>query len=212
MAHTLAPYFVAGGSAAVLAAARGTDEVGRRWSVAGAGVLALTVGTALFRWGVRLPRVVLGGLVTVGSSLISLVVLPAPTRPPTSVAHMATTVAGTSAALLLLGDAPAIHAVALAVVVVTLASVTRTLVLRASDAGSDALTGLANRRGFDEALDERTRNGTTLSAALLDLDHFKQINDTDGHEAGDRLLRRVADSWRQALPAGALPARHGGDE
>ncbi|RBY90160.1 hypothetical protein DQ244_11860 [Blastococcus sp. TBT05-19] len=235
MAHTLALFFVAGGAAAVLAAGGGADQPGRRWVVAGAGLLALTVGSALFRWGVALPRVVLGGLVTVGCALISLVVLVSP-DPTTAVVcasisafvgvmacffadhrvavgHVVTAVGGTSAALLLRGDAPAACAGALAVVVVTLAVVTRTLVLRASDAGSDALTGLANRRGFDEALDEHTRRSDVrLAAGLLDLDHFKQINDTDGHEAGDRLLRRVADCWRQALPTGAMLARHGGDE
>ncbi|SEM13302.1 diguanylate cyclase (GGDEF) domain-containing protein [Blastococcus sp. DSM 46786] len=130
-----------------------------------------------------------------------------------AVAHVVTVVGVTTAALLLRGDASAASAAALAVVVSTLASVTRTLVVRASDAGSDALTGLANRRGFDEALGEHVRRADVpLSAALLDLDHFKLINDTDGHEAGDRLLRRVAGSWRQALPGSALLARHGGDE
>lgn len=115
--------------------------------------------------------------------------------------------------LLLRGDAPPTSAAALAVVVVTLAFVTRILVLRASDAGSDALTGLANRRGFDEALDEHIRRPEDrLSAGLLDLDHFKQLNDSAGHAAGDHLLRRVADTWRKELPPGALLARHGGDE
>ena len=235
LAHTLALFFVAGGCAAMLAASGGTDHLGRRWAVAGAGVLAVTVGAAVYRWGSGTPRVVLGGLVTLGCALISLVTLLSP-DPMTAavcasigafvgvvacffadrrvaVLHILTAVGGTSAALLLRGDAPAAVPAALAVVVITLAAVTRALVLRASDASADALTGLANRRGFDEALDEHTRRPDVgLSAALLDLDLFKQINDTAGHEAGDRLLRRVADSWRQALPPGAFLARHGGDE
>ncbi len=235
MAHTLGLFFVAGGLAAMLAAAGGDDHVGRRAGVAGAGLLALLVGGAVFRWGSALPRAVQGGLVTVGSALIGTVVLISP-DPATAVvcasictfvgvmacffadrrvavAHIATAVAGTASALLLRGDAPVVSAAAVAVVVVTLAWVTRALVLRASDASADALTGLVNRRGFDEALDEHTRRpDVPLSAGLLDLDHFKQINDSAGHEAGDRLLRRVADSWRPALPPGALLARHGGDE
>lgn len=235
MAHTLALFFVAGGLAAMLAASGGGDHVGRRAGVAGAGLLAVVVGTAVGRWGSTLPRAVQGGLVTVGSALISTVVLISP-DPTTAVvcasictfvgvmacffadrrvavAHIATAVAGTTTALLLRGDAPVVSAAAVAVVVVTLAWVTRTLVLRASDASADALTGLLNRRGFDEALDHHTRRpDVPLAAALLDLDLFKQINDTAGHEAGDRLLRRVADSWRQALPPGAVLARHGGDE
>jgi len=191
MAHTLALFFAAGGCAAVLAASGGTDHAGRRWVVAGIGLLAVTVGASVYRWDVAHRRVVLGGLVTVGSALIALVVLLSPDSTTAmvcasvsafvgvmacffadrrvSVAHVLTAVGSTTAALLLRGDAPPGTAAALAVVVVTLATVTRTLVLRASDAGSDALTGLANRRGFDEALDEHTRRSDVrLSAALLD--------------------------------------------
>ncbi|WP_236833592.1 GGDEF domain-containing protein [Blastococcus sp. MG754427] len=94
--------------------------------------------------------------------------------------------------------------------------VVRRLVICASGASRDPLTGLRNRRGFDEALDEllseAARTREPLSAALLDVDHVKQVNDTYGHQAGDRVLRRVADVWRAELPAGAVLARHGGDE
>jgi diguanylate cyclase (GGDEF)-like protein len=235
MARTLALFFAAGGVTALLAASSGTDRPAHRLAVAGAGLVAVAVGAAVLRWGSGLPRVVLGGLVTLGCLLISAVVLVSP-DPTTAVvcasiatfvgvmacffadrrvavAHIATAVTGITAALVLRGDAPVVSAAALAVVVSTLSFVTRTLVLRASDAGADALTGLANRRGFDEALAEHTRrSGELLSAGLLDLDHFKQINDTAGHEAGDRLLRRVAEEWRRAVPPGALLARHGGDE
>ncbi|WP_308195247.1 GGDEF domain-containing protein [Blastococcus sp. KM273128] len=235
MARTLALFYVAGGSTAVLAVGGGSDQPGRRWLVAGIGLLAVGVGAGILRWDVVPPRVVQGGLVTVGSCLIGTVVVLSPDAATAvicasisafvgviacffadrrvAVAHVATVVGVTTSALLLRGDASAVAAAALAVVVSTLASVTRALVLRASDAGSDSLTGLANRRAFDEALGEHVRRpDVPLSAALLDLDHFKQINDTDGHEAGDHLLRRVAGSWRPALPAGALLARHGGDE
>ncbi|WP_308113114.1 MULTISPECIES: GGDEF domain-containing protein [unclassified Blastococcus] len=235
MARTLALFYVAGGSTAVLAAGGGSDHPGSRWLVAGIGLLAVVVGAGIFRWDVVPPRVVLGGLVTAGSCLIGTVVVLSPDAATAvicasisafvgviacffadrrvAVAHVSTVVGVTTGALLLRGDASAVTAAALAVVVSTLACVTRALVLRASDAGSDSLTGLANRRAFDEALGEHTRRpDVALSAALLDLDHFKQINDTDGHEAGDHLLRRVAGSWRPALPAGALLARHGGDE
>lgn len=235
MARTLALFFAAGGATALLAASGGSDHPGGRLAVAGAGLLAVAVGAAVLRWGSAFPRALLGGLVTLGCALISAVVLLSP-DPTTAVvcssiatfvgvmacffvdrrvavAHIATAVTGVTAALLVRGDAPVVTAAAMAVVVLTLALVTRRLVLRASDAGADALTGLANRRGFDEALDEQSRrSGEPLSAGLLDLDHFKEINDTDGHAAGDRLLRRVADEWRRAVPAGALLARHGGDE
>jgi diguanylate cyclase (GGDEF)-like protein len=61
----------------------------------------------------------------------------------------------------------------------------------------DVLTGLANRRAFDERLAEEvarvTRHGGELALCLLDLDKFKQVNDTEGHPAGDAVLRAVAD-------------------
>lgn len=235
MARTLALFYVAGGSTAVLAVGGGSDQPGRRWLVAGFGLLAVAVGAGMLRWDIVPPRVVQGGLVTAGSCLIGVVVILSPDAATAvicasisafvgviacffadrrvAVAHVATVVGVTTSALLLRGDASAMTAAALAVVVSTLASVTRALVLRASDAGSDSLTGLANRRAFDEALGEQIRRpGVPLSAALLDLDHFKQINDADGHAAGDHLLRRVAGGWRPALPAGAVLARHGGDE
>jgi diguanylate cyclase (GGDEF)-like protein len=83
-------------------------------------------------------------------------------------------------------------------------------------AHTDMLTGLPNRRGWAEALDRGP--STTQSplaacaAAVLDLDHFKAINDTQGHAAGDRLLRTVAAAWRDALRPGDVLARLGGDE
>jgi diguanylate cyclase (GGDEF)-like protein len=110
------------------------------------------------------------------------------------------------------GVEPGIHRT----ILVALGVVIRRLVIRASSASRDPLTGLSNRRGFDDALAElmaeASRTGEPLSAVLLDLDHFKAINDTHGHEAGDRMLCRVSDVWQQELPDGAVLARHGGDE
>ncbi|HEX2060151.1 MAG TPA: diguanylate cyclase [Thermoanaerobaculia bacterium] len=81
----------------------------------------------------------------------------------------------------------------------------------------DGLTGLANRRFFDEtlALEWRraARSRAPLSLLLLDLDHFKRFNDTEGHQAGDDLLRRVAHCLREALHRAAdVVARYGGEE
>jgi diguanylate cyclase (GGDEF)-like protein len=80
-------------------------------------------------------------------------------------------------------------------------------------AHTDALTGLANRRSIvrslQEALDERDR---AVSVILLDLDHFKQINDRHGHLAGDAVLRDVAVRLREALPTDASVGRWGGEE
>ena len=78
----------------------------------------------------------------------------------------------------------------------------------------DELTGLYNRRGLLQHLEERRRNGATRSLALLlvDCDSFKQINDTLGHLAGDRVLQGVASILRSVVPAGELACRVGGDE
>lgn len=80
-------------------------------------------------------------------------------------------------------------------------------------ANTDALTGLANRHAAARALDERLgRIPDPLTVMLLDLDEFKRINDSHGHQAGDAVLREAAARMRAALPAGALLGRWGGEE
>jgi diguanylate cyclase (GGDEF)-like protein len=80
----------------------------------------------------------------------------------------------------------------------------------------DPLTELSNRRGFSERLaDELARHvryGAPLSLLMLDIDHFKSVNDQHGHVAGDEVLRRAADVLRENLRASDLPSRYGGDE
>lgn len=80
----------------------------------------------------------------------------------------------------------------------------------------DPLTGLANRNLFFKALDrfvdDARQQGGAFSLAVLDLDRFKQVNDTWGHEAGDELLRQVAARLRELIRQGDLAARTGGDE
>lgn len=83
-------------------------------------------------------------------------------------------------------------------------------------AHTDALTGLVNRRGWDLLLtdgQERiTAYGDPVALAILDLDGLKQVNDTEGHPAGDELLRRAADALTAVASAGDRVARYGGDE
>ena len=83
-------------------------------------------------------------------------------------------------------------------------------------AASDALTGLANRHAFDELLPrmqaEHRRQGQPLTLALIDLDHFKSVNDRYGHPVGDAALRRFAEMLREYLRAGDVPIRLGGEE
>jgi len=77
-------------------------------------------------------------------------------------------------------------------------------------ARTDELTMLPNRRRLIAEIENfATRQGSLL---LLDLDGFKPVNDTYGHEAGDRVLQQVAQRFTRALPAGSLLARLGGDE
>jgi diguanylate cyclase (GGDEF)-like protein len=83
-------------------------------------------------------------------------------------------------------------------------------------AETDPLTGLRNRRYLDAQLAKEIsrarRTGVPLSLAMLDLDGLKEINDREGHEAGDRLLRRVARVLRGAMRGCDHAARYGGDE
>jgi diguanylate cyclase (GGDEF)-like protein len=79
-------------------------------------------------------------------------------------------------------------------------------------ARSDALTGLPNRRVWEEHLTRVGDSPQSAVIAMLDLDHFKQFNDAHGHLAGDRLLKETAAAWRDELRAGDLLARLGGEE
>jgi diguanylate cyclase (GGDEF)-like protein len=86
----------------------------------------------------------------------------------------------------------------------------------ADQATRDPLTGLANRRLLDELLDRAlrraARSGAHLAVAFLDLDDFKAVNDTFGHEAGDTILRVTAARLQTALRDADVVARYGGDE
>lgn len=83
-------------------------------------------------------------------------------------------------------------------------------------ANTDALTGLANRRyamtQIDRAIMLSRRSNAPLSLIVFDLDHFKQVNDTHGHIAGDRVLAKVARLAQMLVPEGGLAARFGGEE
>jgi diguanylate cyclase (GGDEF)-like protein len=80
----------------------------------------------------------------------------------------------------------------------------------------DALTGALNRHGCDDelavAVADSARTGESLAIALLDLNHFKQVNDTGGHATGDLVLQRMVAAWSTRLRDGDRLARLGGDE
>ncbi|MGY1751379.1 diguanylate cyclase domain-containing protein [Modestobacter sp. SYSU DS0511] len=198
---------------------------------------AVLAGVALIRWGRSLPRPALPVAVLVGTALITAVVAVAPDTnaamalagiysfvavaafflfaPLVALAYLLLAMTACAVVLSSRGLPPG-SVVAVALVTATIALVVAVLVRQASWASVDALTGLANRRGFDDALDEAlrvaVRSGEEFSVALADLDDFKTVNDEQGHAAGDELLCTVADSWLPLLPRGAVLARHGGDE
>lgn len=113
------------------------------------------------------------------------------------------------------------YAVAIPAVMTLLATSARlTIALRDSRAAAEAfrlavtddLTGLPNRRAIFRELDTRLHTDRPLALLLLDLDGFKEVNDTLGHSAGDTLLELVALRVRESLPPNVMLARVGGDE
>ena len=83
-------------------------------------------------------------------------------------------------------------------------------------AQTDALTGLANRARLSDVFEQERkrslRNGTPLSMLVLDLDHFKQVNDQYGHDMGDRVLQAVSDLLKQSMREQDFIGRWGGEE
>jgi diguanylate cyclase (GGDEF)-like protein len=92
----------------------------------------------------------------------------------------------------------------------------RNLALAERRAATDALTGLPNKRAVDDSLKrmaaQASRTASPLSAIFLDLDHFKRINDTYGHDRGDEVLAAVGAVLRGELRASDLAGRMGGEE
>lgn len=79
-------------------------------------------------------------------------------------------------------------------------------------ADTDPLTGLLNRRAMENQVREMRTEFTSFSVVVADLDHFKDLNDTFGHDTGDRALRLFARVLRSAVRDGDIVARHGGEE
>lgn len=79
-------------------------------------------------------------------------------------------------------------------------------------ASVDSLTGLLNRRSFEHQVGAARRTHRTMAVAMADLDHFKNLNDTYGHEGGDKSLRLFAQVLRESVRSQDIVARHGGEE
>ena len=83
---------------------------------------------------------------------------------------------------------------------------------RTQQALHDPLTGLPNRRRFNEAMHEELAGGEPFAIFVIDLDGFKGVNDLIGHESGDLILNRVSERLQRVMPKRAIVARLGGDE
>ncbi|QNG35544.1 bifunctional diguanylate cyclase/phosphodiesterase [Geodermatophilaceae bacterium NBWT11] len=236
MAGTIAVFYVVGGLAGLLitwgADTRGAQEV----ALLTLSATAFACAVVVHRWARGWPRWAFHVAISSAVVLIAVAVVLAPDAASALVvaalmsfvvvvgylffslvvgtAYLVGALVAATLALHVQGDVALPTALALQAVVVALGTVTRSLVLRASGASRDPLTDLKNRRGFDQAMQELLATGddAPLSGALLDLDGFKAVNDTQGHAAGDLVLRQVAEAWTSELPAGAVLARHGGDE
>ena len=93
---------------------------------------------------------------------------------------------------------------------------TRDIEAYLTEARTDALTGLPNRRAFDERLDEMfgqwQDGGPAFCMVMVDIDHFKRINDSHGHQEGDSVLKQVATLLNDNLKESHVVARFGGEE
>jgi diguanylate cyclase (GGDEF)-like protein len=186
-----------------------------RWAAIHGAIVLAGVLTAFIAW----RSVTAVGIVGLGPVLIAIGLY---------AAHFFSLVAARLHVLLLLtlttagavAATPGGFAVPWAVLVLATAALTETQGRLARSlrtaATTDPLTGVANRRAWeDEArrnLARAHRTGEPLSFALLDLDHFKVVNDKEGHGAGDALLCQLTAGWSRRLRGADLLGRYGGDE
>lgn len=114
------------------------------------------------------------------------------------------------------GRLTAVEPTVLAAVIATIGAVVLLLAHARRVSELDPLTGVTNRRGLDRVLDQATGQSAEppepFTVAVLDVDHFKDINDERGHQAGDRVLTELVARWSRCLRQGDTLARVGGDE
>lgn len=192
-----------------------------------------TAGAARTRWLVALLGIVLVGFVdwVTGTELrvFPLYFLPISLGAWTSrrrgalglaalatVAWMSSNVLDGHAPVFVLGFNSVAQAVAFVLVAYLIAELRRRLQNEQDLSRHDPLTGLLNRRAFEERVETvlaiARRHPRSLALAYLDLDNFKTVNDTRGHDAGDEVLRAVAEVLRHRLRSSDVVARLGGDE
>jgi len=211
------------------------QRAGRTWLLLALGLLIAGAGDSIYLYQVAKGSYVEGSWVTATwPTSTAIIALAAWTRSPSASAPVEHDTSGWGEhllsgffALMILGvlvlDAtqgiPAVaHVLVILAVVVMFARVVlagreRTMLARTTvEARTDELTALPNRRSLYEATDGALEAEQPVALLLLDLDRFKELNDTLGHNAGDELLCEVSARLAKALPAHALLARIGGDE
>ncbi|MGY1733308.1 diguanylate cyclase domain-containing protein [Geodermatophilus sp. SYSU D01045] len=180
-----------------------------------AALALLSLLTALLAW----RSVTAVGVVGLGPVVVALGVLAGHVLPPAQARlHVAGGVAVVTAGALAAtpeGFLSAWLAAVATVAVLTEAQIRQSGALRRA-AGTDPLTGVANRRAWEaesaRLLAHAQRTGEPLTVVVLDLDGFKAVNDTEGHSAGDALLRSLATAWSRELRRSDVLGRLGGDE
>ncbi|HEX2072401.1 MAG TPA: GGDEF domain-containing protein [Geodermatophilus sp.] len=191
----------------------------RRARVGTAGLHTAVAVMAVLTGALAWRSVTAAGVVGLGPAMVALGVFVAHFLPAAAArAHAAFLLAATTAGAV--AAAPSGFGSAWLTTVVTVAALTEAQVrisgtLRRA-AGTDPLTGLANRRAWEAgaalSLAHALRTGEPLTVAVIDLDGFKTVNDEDGHSAGDALLQSLAREWSGRLRRADLLGRYGGDE
>jgi len=240
IAWTASLMFLLGGAAALISVAKPFSSSAPIRLDAGVGALACLMALWLWVWGARLPLVAFELVIAVAVLMESTIIALATTRggvlmnafmytwiavyaahffPPKALAVEVALIVVSFTLALLIGGVSDLLLVWLVVTSTVCALgfvLSRLNESLRQQAGTDHLTGLLNRSGFlAAAVRERAiadRSGAPLCIAVLDFDGFKEVNDSFGHAAGDRLLSEVAQAWRERLRAGDVLARHGGDE
>lgn len=238
MQTTTGAFYLGGGTVGLLVAVLMAPGPGVRAIPIAIASFSIIAGLTMVQWGTRMSRSVSRVMLFLGSFLIGGALLAA-TDPYAAIAFSVLFVLVATDAALFCAPLEATVYVAIAVTcnvatlawrpelawwagipgaVATICIGTSTLVLAgwAANADIDGLTGLLNRRGFDRALFHAIAgadpNGIPPAVVFFDIDHFKRLNDVNGHSYGDQVLVDLARTWESRIPNHAKLARYGGDE
>ncbi|MCE5292498.1 MAG: bifunctional diguanylate cyclase/phosphodiesterase [Nocardiaceae bacterium] len=238
MQTTTGAFYFGGGSVGLVVALLMADGPGSRAAVVALATFAMTAGIIMVRWGSRMPRLVGRVMLGLGPFVIATAIVVATDSFAAIALSVLFVLVATDAALF----CPPVEAslyIAVSIVCsllsvawradlawwVGVASASTTLLIGistlvlagwAGNAEVDGLTGLLNRRGFDRALRNAISaadpDGIPPAVVFFDIDHFKRLNDINGHSYGDEVLVHVARTWSSLIPPNAKLGRYGGDE